>query len=82
VKVLWHSGDGVCLFCKRLSDGKFVWPQAQSGAVSMSAAQLSMLLEESTGDDRSAVHRHRRIRIECIRRVRCRGSEVQVVSVI
>jgi transposase len=45
VKVLWHSGDGVCLFCKRLSDGKFVWPQAQSGTVSMSAAQLSMLLE-------------------------------------
>jgi transposase len=45
VKVLWHSGDGVCLFCKRLSDGKFVWPQTQSGAVSLSAAQLSMLLE-------------------------------------
>ena len=45
VKVLWHSGDGICLFCKRLSDGRFVWPQTQSGAVSMSAAQLSMLLE-------------------------------------
>lgn len=45
VKVLWHCGDGVCLFCKRLSDGRFVWPQTQSGAVSMSAAQLSMLLE-------------------------------------
>jgi transposase len=27
VKVLWHSGDGVCLFSKRLSEGKFVWPQ-------------------------------------------------------
>ena len=45
LKILWHSGDGVCLFCKRLSDGRFVWPQVQSGAVSMSAAQLSMLLE-------------------------------------
>jgi transposase len=45
LKILWHSGDGVCLFCKRLSEGKFVWPQAHSGAVSMSAAQLSMLLE-------------------------------------
>jgi transposase len=31
LKVLWHSGDGVCLFCKRLSDGRFVWPQAHSG---------------------------------------------------
>ena len=45
IKLLWHSGDGLCLFCKRLTDGKFVWPQAQSGAVSLSAAQLSMLLE-------------------------------------
>jgi len=45
IKILWHSGDGLCLFCKRLTDGRFVWPQAQSGAVSMSAAQLSMLLE-------------------------------------
>jgi transposase len=45
LKILWHSGDGVCLFCKRLSDGRFVWPQTQSGTVSMSAAQLSMLLE-------------------------------------
>jgi transposase len=30
---------------KRLSDGKFVWPQAQGGTVALSAAQLSMLLE-------------------------------------
>jgi transposase len=33
VKVLWHSGDGVCLFCKRLSDGRFVWPQTQSEGI-------------------------------------------------
>ena len=45
LKILWHSGDGVCLFCKRLTDGRFMWPQTQSGTVSMSAAQLSMLLE-------------------------------------
>ena len=45
IKILWHSGDGVCLFLKRLTDGRFVWPQAQSGTVSLSAAQLSMLLE-------------------------------------
>lgn len=45
VKLLWFDGDGICLFAKRLERGRFVWPQAQSGSVSLSAAQLSMLLE-------------------------------------
>lgn len=45
IKVLWYSQDGLCLFYKRLSIGKFIWPQAASGTVSLSAAQLSMLLE-------------------------------------
>jgi transposase len=45
VKILWWSGDGLCLFAKRLERGKFVWPQATSGTVSLSGAQLSMLLE-------------------------------------
>lgn len=45
VKVIWHDGHGACLFTKRLERGRFIWPQAQSGAISLSAAQLSMLLE-------------------------------------
>ena len=45
VKLLWFDGDGVCLFAKRLERGRFVWPQADSGSVCLSAAQLSMLLE-------------------------------------
>jgi len=45
VKLLWFDGDGLCLFAKRLERGHFVWPQATSGAVALSAAQLSMLLE-------------------------------------
>jgi transposase len=45
VKVLWWSGDGLCLFAKRLERGRFVWPQAGCGAVHLSGAQLSMLLE-------------------------------------
>jgi len=45
VKLLWWDGDGLCLFAKRLERGRFVWPRAQSGTVSLSAAQLSMLLE-------------------------------------
>ena len=45
IKVLWWDGDGLCLFAKRLEHGRFVWPQASSGTVSLSRAQLSMLLE-------------------------------------
>lgn len=45
VKLIWFDGDGLCLFCKRLERGKFVWPQATEGTVSLTRAQLSMLLE-------------------------------------
>ena len=45
LKVLWWDGTGLCLMAKRLERGRFIWPQAQSGSVSLSAAQLSMLLE-------------------------------------
>jgi len=33
------------LLAKRLERGRFVWPQAQSGTVMLTPAQLSMLLE-------------------------------------
>jgi transposase len=45
LKVLWWDGDGLCLFAKRLERGRFVWPKAENGTVSLSRAQLSMLLE-------------------------------------
>ena len=45
VKLVWFDGDGMCLLAKRLERGRFVWPQATSGSVSLTAAQLSMLLE-------------------------------------
>ena len=45
IKILWWDGDGLCLFTKRLERGKFVWPQATSGTVSFTSAQMSMLLE-------------------------------------
>ncbi len=45
IKVLWWDGDGLCLLAKRLERGRFVWPKAESGAIHLSAAQLSMLLE-------------------------------------
>ena len=45
VKLIWFDGDGLCLFAKRLERGRFVWPQASEGVVSLTRAQLSMLLE-------------------------------------
>jgi transposase len=45
IKLLWWDGDGLCLFSKRLERGRFVWPKAESGTVSLTRAQLSMLLE-------------------------------------
>ena len=33
------------LLAKRLERGRFIWPQADSGRVFMTPAQLSMLLE-------------------------------------
>jgi len=45
IKLLWWDGDGLCLFAKRLERGRFIWPQAESGTVSLTRAQLSMLLE-------------------------------------
>ena len=45
VKLLWWSGDGMNLYAKRLERGRFIWPQASSGTVHLSSAQLSMLME-------------------------------------
>lgn len=45
IKVIWWDGQGACLFSKRLEKGRFVWPSPTTGKVSLSPAQLSMLLE-------------------------------------
>ena len=45
VKLLWFDGQGLCLFSKRLDRGRFVWPVTATGAVTLTPAQLSMLLE-------------------------------------
>ena len=47
LKVLWWDSDGagLCLLSKRLERGRFVWPRAENGTVSLTRAQLSMLLE-------------------------------------
>ena len=45
IKLLWWTGDDLCLLSKRLERGRFIWPQASSGTVTLTQAQLSMLLE-------------------------------------
>jgi transposase len=45
VKVLYWDGQGLCLFAKRLEKGRFVWPVTKEGSVTLTPAQLSMLLE-------------------------------------
>ena len=53
VKLIYWDGTGVCLFAKRLEDGKFRWPGMQDGVMRLSAAELSALLE---GLDWKRVH--------------------------
>jgi transposase len=45
LKALWWDGGGLCLFAKRLERGRFVWPQAREGAITLTPAQLAMLIE-------------------------------------
>ena len=45
LKIIWWDGQGACLFTKRLEKGRFVWPSPADGKVSVTSAQLSMLLE-------------------------------------
>ena len=45
VKILCWDGQGYCLYAKRLEKGRFVWPATRDGVVTLTSAQLSMLLK-------------------------------------
>jgi transposase len=45
IKVLWHDGQGACLFLKKLERGRFIWPSPAEGAITITPAQLGYLLE-------------------------------------
>ena len=50
IKVLWHDGQGMCVFAKRLERGHFVWPSTSprgeaDRTVTITPAQLGSLLE-------------------------------------
>ena len=47
MKILFWDGNGLCLFTKRLEQGRFVWPRdgEPGGTVTLTPAQLAMLIE-------------------------------------
>jgi transposase len=45
LKILYWDSQGFCLFAKRLEKGRFVWPITREGVVTLTPAQLSMLIE-------------------------------------
>jgi transposase len=45
LKILWHDGIGLSLYAKRLEHGRFIWPAPANGAIAISAAQLSYMLD-------------------------------------
>jgi transposase len=56
VKLVFWDGTGVCLFAKKLEDGKFQWPAITDGVVRLTSAELQALLE---GLDWRRVHKRR-----------------------
>jgi transposase len=45
IKILWHDGLGMSLYAKRLERGRFIWPSATAGVVSISMSQLAYMLD-------------------------------------
>ena len=67
-KILWHDGLGLSLYAKRLDRGKFIWPSAKEGVVSISAGQMGYMLEgirlAASATDMEAEERRLRRRAE------------------
>ena len=49
IKVIWHDGQGMCLFSKRLERGRFLWPSVADGTVTISSANLATCWTGSIG---------------------------------
>ena len=59
IKVLWHDGQGMCLFAKRLERGRFLWPSPADGVVTITPAHLVTCSRASTGGCRNRRGDHR-----------------------
>ena len=44
-KILAWDGTGLVLYSKRLETSRFIWPAIQDGMITLSASQLSVLLD-------------------------------------
>ena len=45
LKGLYWDGSGLCLFAKRLERNKFVWPPIVDSTLTLTPAQLALLIE-------------------------------------
>ena len=45
LKAIYWDGSGLCLFAKRLEKGCFVWPPIIDGTMTLSPAQMALLVE-------------------------------------
>ncbi|MBU6320913.1 MAG: IS66 family insertion sequence element accessory protein TnpB [Alphaproteobacteria bacterium] len=45
IKCLWHDGLGLSLYSKRLDRGRFIWPSATEGVLSLTQSQAACLME-------------------------------------
>lgn len=50
LKILYWDGSGLCLFAKRLKQGRFVWPPIVDGALQLKTAQLALLIEADAAE--------------------------------
>ena len=41
IKIIWHDGQGACLFTKRLERGRFLWPSLADGVVTIFCPELT-----------------------------------------
>ena len=52
IKCLWHDGQGLCLFAKRLERGRFLWPSTADGTVRSRRRNSAICLRGSIGECR------------------------------
>lgn len=45
IKLIWHDGQGACLFMEKRESGRFILPSAADGTVVITPALLGYLLE-------------------------------------
>src|SRR6478736_3851582 len=62
VKLVFWDGTGVCLFAKRLEDGKFRWPKVEDGVVRLGPEDVDRA-REGIGAHRLLHQRRKAVRI-------------------